>query len=213
MHLLTENSAGHLQRVQIFLKPFIGEMFTYKKHSIHRNSSAMVVTDIKQTCPLQGLGVTFTSRKCQSKLIFTMKDFGHMLPGGQNWTFASYSRCYYLKKSHANHSIKQLSKFAKLVCLYKLIYKRAFVQVAVWVVRHKINPDDAWHTGATNAELRMHTCAGSSESLSHVVSTKISWNYVRRQFNFNRAGSDALHACVDPEHFVRGGRKRGPKCQ
>ena len=32
------------------------------------------------------------------------------------------------------------------------------------------------------------------------------------QFNFNRAGSDALHACVDPEHFVRGGSERGPKC-
>ena len=29
-------------------------------------------------------------------------------------------------------------------------------------------------------------------------------NYVRRQFNFNRAGSHALHACADPEHFVRG---------
>ena len=36
-------------QAQIFLKPFIGEMFTYKKHSIHRNSSAVVinmVTDI-----------------------------------------------------------------------------------------------------------------------------------------------------------------------
>ena len=30
-------------------------------------------------------------------------------------------------------------------------------------------------------------------------------NYVRRQFNFNRAGSHALHACADPEHLVRGG--------
>ena len=37
-------------------------------------------------------------------------------------------------------------------------------------------------------------------------------NYARRQFNFNRAGSDALHACADPEHFVRGGSERGPKC-
>ena len=34
-------------------------------------------------------------------------------------------------------------------------------------------------------------------------------NYVRRQFNFNRAGSDALHACADPEYFVRGGSERG----
>ena len=58
----------------------------------------------------------------------------------------------------------------------------------------------------------MQTCAGSSESLSHVLSTKISWNYVRRQFNFNWAGSHALHACADPEHFVRGGSQRGPKC-
>ena len=37
-------------------------------------------------------------------------------------------------------------------------------------------------------------------------------NYVRRQFNFNRAGSHALHACTDPEHLVRGGSDRGPKC-
>ena len=43
MHLSAENSAGYLQRVQIFLKPFVCEMFTYKKHSIHRNSSAMVI--------------------------------------------------------------------------------------------------------------------------------------------------------------------------
>ena len=78
MHLSTENSAG-----QIFLKPFIGEMFIYKKHSIHRNSSAMVinmVTDIKQTCLGQGLGVTFTARKRPSKLMFTMKDLSHTLP-------------------------------------------------------------------------------------------------------------------------------------
>ena len=129
-------------QAQIFLKPFIGEMFTYKKHPIHRNSSTMVinmVTDIKQTCLWQGLGVTFTARKRPSKLMFTMKDLGHTLPGRQNWTFASNSRCYYFKKSHANHCVKQLSKLAKLVCLYKLIYKRAFFQVVVWVVRHKIN--------------------------------------------------------------------------
>ena len=91
-------------------------MFTYKKHSIHRKSSAMVinmVTDIKQTCLGQGLGVTFTARKRPSKFMFTMKDLGHTLPGRQNWTFASNSRCYYFKKSHA----KQLSKFAKLICL------------------------------------------------------------------------------------------------
>ena len=77
-------------QAQIFLKPFIGEMFTYnmyKKHSIHRNPSAMVinmVTDIKQTCLGQGLGVTFTARKRPSKLMFTMKDLGHTLSGRQN---------------------------------------------------------------------------------------------------------------------------------
>ena len=128
-------------QAQIFLKPFIGEMFTYKKHSIHRNSSAMVInmiTDIKQTCLGQGLGVTFTARKRPSKLIFNMKDLGHMLPGRQNWTLTSNSRCYYFKKKHANQSVKQLSKFAKLVCLYKrisffLLYL-AFFQVVVWVV-------------------------------------------------------------------------------
>ena len=74
-------------QAQIFFKPFIGEMFTYKKHSIHRNSSAMVtntVTDIKQTCLGQRLGVTFTARKRPSKLMFTVKDLGHTLPGRQN---------------------------------------------------------------------------------------------------------------------------------
>ena len=79
----TENSAGsNISKTIQF-----GEMFTYKKHSIHRNSSAMVinmVTDIKQTCLGQGLGVTFTARKRQSKLMFTMKDLGHTLPGRQN---------------------------------------------------------------------------------------------------------------------------------
>ena len=86
MPLSTENSAGYLQPVQIFLKPFIGEMFTYKKHSIHGNSSAMVINMdfLCQTCLGQGLGVTFTARKCPSKLMFTMKDLGHMLPGRQN---------------------------------------------------------------------------------------------------------------------------------
>ena len=78
MHLSTENSAGYLQRVQIFLKLFIGEIFTYKKHPIHRNSLAMVikmhflcqyiVTDIKQTCLGQGLGVKITARKHTSKV-------------------------------------------------------------------------------------------------------------------------------------------------
>ena len=76
MHLSTENSAGYLQRVQIFLKPFIGEIFTYKKHPIHRNSSAMdflcqyIVTDIKQTCLGQGLGVTITARNTSDLYIY-----------------------------------------------------------------------------------------------------------------------------------------------
>ena len=40
-----------------------------------------MVIDIKQTCLGQGLGVTFTARKRPSKLMFTMKDLGHTLPG------------------------------------------------------------------------------------------------------------------------------------
>ena len=82
MHLSTETV-----QAKIFLKPFIGEMFTFKKHSIHQNSSAMVIymiTDIKQTCLGQGLGVTFTARKRPSKLMFTMKDLGHTLSGHQS---------------------------------------------------------------------------------------------------------------------------------
>ena len=72
------NSAGYLQRVQIFLKSFIGEFLP-----IRSISSAMVinmdflyqyiVTDIKQTCLGQGLGVTITARKRTSKV----KNLGH----------------------------------------------------------------------------------------------------------------------------------------
>ena len=69
-----------------------------------------------------------------------MKDLDYTLPGRQNLTFASNSRCYYFLKSHANDSVKQLSKFAKLVCLYILIYKRAFFPRCGLSVRHKINP-------------------------------------------------------------------------
>ena len=36
-----------------------------------------IVTDIKQTCLGQGLGVTITARKRTSNLMFTMKDLGH----------------------------------------------------------------------------------------------------------------------------------------
>ena len=73
MHLSTENSAGS----NIFKT----------LHWRNQNSSALVinmVTDIKQTCLGQGLGVTFTARKRPSKLMFTMKDLGHTLPGCQN---------------------------------------------------------------------------------------------------------------------------------
>ena len=51
-------------------------------------------------------------------------------------------------------------------------------------------------------ELRMQTCAGSSEPLSHYeimsVDSLISIEPVHAQ----------LHACADPEHFVRGGSER-----
>ena len=77
-----------------------------------------IVTDIKQTCLGQGLGVTITARKRTAKLVFTMKDLGHMRP--------LVTRCLVVKiehlqetvdvvtlKNHAKHSVKQLSKFAK----------------------------------------------------------------------------------------------------
>ena len=51
------------------------------------------VTYIKQTCLWHGLGVTITARKRPSKLMFTIKDLGHTLPGHllvrQNQTFAN----------------------------------------------------------------------------------------------------------------------------
>ena len=139
--LSTENSAGYLQRVQIFLKPFIGEIFTNKKHPIHRNSSAMVinmdflcqyiVTDIKQTCLGQGLGVTITARKRTSKVKNLGHTTGHTLPGRQNWAVASNSRCCYFKKamqtSALNNWVDLLSKFA-----YTNLYtKGPFFQVVV----------------------------------------------------------------------------------
>ena len=68
LHLQMENSVGS----NIFKT-----LLTYKKHSIHRNSSAMVinvVTDIKQTCLGQGLGVTFTARKSPSKRIYVQHE-------------------------------------------------------------------------------------------------------------------------------------------
>ena len=47
----------------------MAKFYTYKKHPVHRNSSAMVinmdfiVTDIKQTCLGQGLRVTILPRE------------------------------------------------------------------------------------------------------------------------------------------------------
>ena len=67
MHLPTENSAGYLQHVQI-LKTLQWRIFTYKEHPIHRRWISFV-TDIKQTCLGQGLGVTITARKRPSKLM------------------------------------------------------------------------------------------------------------------------------------------------
>ena len=70
------------------IKPFIGEIFTYKKLSDPSEEWSLTwisfVIDMKQTCLGQGLGVTITARKGPSKLMFTMKDLGHTLPSRQN---------------------------------------------------------------------------------------------------------------------------------
>ena len=80
-----------------------------------------IVTDIKQTCLGQGLGVTITARKRTSKV----KNLGHT---SDLYIYRSLViRCLVvkiehlqvtvdvvtLKKSHANNSVKQLSKFTK----------------------------------------------------------------------------------------------------
>ena len=97
-------------RLQIFLKPFIGEIFTYKKHPIHRNSLAMVinmhflcqyiVTDIKQTCLGQGLGVKITARKRTYKV----KNLGHTSDLYRSLTSDLYRslviRCLVVKIEH-----------------------------------------------------------------------------------------------------------------
>ena len=90
MHLSTENSAGYLQRVKIFLKPSLAKCLPIRSIRsigiLQQWSLTWIsfVTDIKLTCLGQGLGVTFTARKRPSKLMFTMKDLGHTLPGRQN---------------------------------------------------------------------------------------------------------------------------------
>ena len=52
MHLSTENSAGYLQRVQIFLKPFIGEIFNYKKHPRLISVVDVVITPMNPYQPI-----------------------------------------------------------------------------------------------------------------------------------------------------------------
>ena len=75
-------------------------IFTYKKHPIHRNSSAMdflcqyIVTDIKQICLGQGLGVTITARKRTSKV----KNLSHT---SDLYTYRSLViRCLVVKIEH-----------------------------------------------------------------------------------------------------------------
>ena len=64
-------------------QPSLAKFLSIRSISTHR-SNGHYVTDIKQTCLGQGLGVTTTARKRPSKLMFTMKDLGHTLPGRQN---------------------------------------------------------------------------------------------------------------------------------
>ena len=76
MHISTENSAGILKN------PSLAKCLPIK--SIRSAMVINMVTDIKQTCLRQGLGVTFTARKRPSKLMFTMMVLGHTLSGCQN---------------------------------------------------------------------------------------------------------------------------------
>ena len=75
-YLPTENSAGYLQRVQI--KPFIAEIFTYKKHSIHRNGVIQHEFPLSQILNRHGSSkdkdLQLPRESAQSKLMFTMKD-------------------------------------------------------------------------------------------------------------------------------------------
>ena len=72
-----------------------------------------IVTDIKQTCLGQGLGVTITARKRTSKLVFTMKYLGHTRSLVVKIEHLQETEDVVTLKKHANHSVKQLSKFAK----------------------------------------------------------------------------------------------------
>ena len=93
---------------------FIGEIFTYKKHPIHRNSLAMVinmhflcqyiVTDIKQTCLGQGLGVKITARKRTSEV----KNLGHT---SDLYIYRSLViRCLVVKIEHLQVTVDVVSK-------------------------------------------------------------------------------------------------------
>ena len=64
-------------------QPSLAKILPIRSIPTHR-SNGHYVTDIKQTCLGQGLGVTITARKHPSKLMFPMKDLGHTLPGHQN---------------------------------------------------------------------------------------------------------------------------------
>ena len=63
---------------------------------------AFLVTDIKQTCLGQGLGVP--RENAHLKLMFTMKDLGHTLPG--HLLVRKSNIFNYLKKSLIYHSVK-----------------------------------------------------------------------------------------------------------
>ena len=73
--------------VQVQITPFIVKFLTIRSIGsigieVFRNYIWIsFVTDIKQTCLRQGLGVAITAKKRPSKLMFTMKDLGHTLPG------------------------------------------------------------------------------------------------------------------------------------
>ena len=93
VHLSTETVQATCSVFKYF-KTLHWRIFTYKKHPIHRNSSAMVinmeflcqyiVTDIKQTCLGQGLGVTITARKRTPKVKNLSHTIGH-------WSYAAWS--------------------------------------------------------------------------------------------------------------------------
>ena len=112
MYLSTENSAGYQQHVQI-LKTLHWRILPIRSiRSIEIGTLTWIsfVTDIKQTCLGQGLGVTITARKRPSKLMHVHHEG---LRSYAAWSSKLNIDDITLKKSHTNHSVKQLSKFAK----------------------------------------------------------------------------------------------------